>query len=1186
MKVQGSPTSGEDTSRSQGEDELARVLEAYIAELEAGRAVDTRRLMAEHPAIADRLRVCLGSLRLVERAADAVAIPRGAPDHAGPERRLGDYRILREVGRGGMGVVYEAEQISLRRRVALKVLPFAAAIDPRQLQRFQLEAQAAATLHHPHIVPVYGVGCERGVHYYAMQFVDGRTLADVIRELRSQDGLEPLDPGGLETAACASDPALLAPREPAGAGLVPRAAADELGSRMAQGDVSPAESRAVGSPRPSTGSSVRSRDYLRTVARLGVQAAEALEHAHRQGLVHRDVKPSNLLVDTRGDLWITDFGLARCQVDHGLTMTGDMLGTLRYMSPEQALAKRVGVDHRSDIYSLGVTLYEMLTLRPAVEGRDRAEILRRLAENEARPVRRLNPAVPYDLETVVAKSMDKDAAARYATAGEMAEDLGRYLAHQPVRARRPSLADRAVKCARRNKAAMAAVVTLLLAAAVGLGVVAAWRDAVLRRHNGALRASLEAVERKEWINRRYLYGSQVRLAQQELAAGQVEFAQEALERLRPGSGDDDPRGFEWYYLRRLAHRDVSLLFGHEAPVYTVAVAPDGRTLVSGDGNRVLIFWDLVGWRELARTPVQAGSVYCLAFSPDGRAVASASVGRAHEVKVWDPITGREAARITGLSKSSCGLAFSHDGRTLAVDETCSAGRVSFWSVSARPARATSLPPPVPCSYFAVSPDHRLVATSGRAGRVTLRDLSTGRANQTLSERFATIHAVAFTPDGRSVLVIDESRVSLFDVATGAEAGRITATGTGLPSLTLGVEPSLGLPLQNGETFWLTGGRADLRPIFLEAAGGAVRRFRFSPDGGTLAATDPHQHAVLWETSSGKKLAAYPLRQGPAHALSFTPRGESLIMGSEDARVRVWHIEARPEPSDRLSGHDAEVWALAYTPDGRTLATAADDHTIKLWDPRDGAERATLRGHGSLVTSLAVSPDGRTLASGGFDKTVRLWDLPSGRPRAVLRGHTDRVRGVAFSPDGRLLASAASDFTIRLWDTADGRGRGTLLGHTDGLHALAFDPRGRHLVSAGNDATLRVWDLVDGRGPLTVSCPKSNTALAFSSDGSLLASGDDGGNMIVWDTDTWTRRTAIQGSDAPIWGVGFSADGRTLAAACGDARVRLWDPVTGQLTLVLEGHARRVNTVAFSPDGATLASASHDGVVRLWHAEQP
>jgi tetratricopeptide (TPR) repeat protein/tRNA A-37 threonylcarbamoyl transferase component Bud32 len=321
-----------------------------------------------------------------------------------------------------MGVVYEAEQISLGRRVAVKVLPFAAALDARHLQRFQNEAHAAAHLHHQHIVPVYGVGCERGVHYYAMQYVDGRTLAELIAELRGE--------GSAAEAA-------------------------------------PQATTKVAQP---TGRSTADPARFRTAATLGVQAAEALEHAHQLGVVHRDIKPGNLLVDRLGNLWITDFGLAQVRSDTRLTMTGDLVGTLRYMSPEQALGKRVPLDHRTDIYSLGATLYELLTREPAFDGQDREQLLAQIALEEPRRMRQIDRQIPAELETIVGKAMAKSPEDRYATAQELADDLRRFLEDRPIRARRPTLRQRARKWMHRHPGIVTTAVTALAVAVVILAV--------------------------------------------------------------------------------------------------------------------------------------------------------------------------------------------------------------------------------------------------------------------------------------------------------------------------------------------------------------------------------------------------------------------------------------------------------------------------------------------------------------------------------------------------------------------------------------------------------------------------------------------------------------------------------------------------------------------------------------------
>ena len=471
-------------------------LETYLEAFRAGRPCPRDEFLARHPEIADALLECLSGLEFVQTA--AVQLDRSDSDRPGlrpdpvpPSAQLGDYRILREIGRGGMGVVYEAEQVSLGRRVALKVLPFAAAIDPKQRQRFQIEAQAAAQLHHSHIVPIFGVGCDQGIHYYAMQFVEGRSLSAIVRELRTCDGKSRNDvaDGSLdslnETHEATPTPGRLDREQPG-------SSAANHSSRTDWRHDTNSASVLAGNATPDAGSSSRSptavgpvhqdRAFCRCVARLGADAADALDHAHGLGIIHRDIKPANLLIDRNGAVWITDFGLARFHNDLSLTGTGDVVGTLRYMSPEQALARRGVVDQRTDVYALGVTLYELLTLRPAFDGQDHQELLRQIAIDEPVSPRRLNPTVPRDLETIVLKAMAKDVSCRYGTSQEMAGDLRRFLDDQPIVARRPGLLECGWRWARRHgkqlaSAAAIVVISLLITTSVSWRFYASSREA-------------------------------------------------------------------------------------------------------------------------------------------------------------------------------------------------------------------------------------------------------------------------------------------------------------------------------------------------------------------------------------------------------------------------------------------------------------------------------------------------------------------------------------------------------------------------------------------------------------------------------------------------------------------------------------------------------------------------------------
>ena len=423
--------------------ELARIAEDFLEQLDRGAGPDIEDYVQRYPHVAEALRQVLPVLKAVGGTGDFWYGDDEPAGSLGPENRtLGDFRIVREIGRGGMGVVYEAQELSLGRRVALKLLPFAAVLEPHQLKRFKMEAQIAACLHHTNIVPVFSVGCERGIHYYAMQYIEGHSLASIMQELRPHADVESTrgdtqcSPLKAELGKCARS--LLA------------------------------------------GGSTQSLEYIRSVTRFGVQAAEALQHAHEMGVVHRDIKPSNLLLDIHGHLWITDFGLAQYRTNAGtaLTMPGDVLGTVRYMSPEQAAGNTSGIDHRTDIYALGATLFELLGLEPAFRERERHKLLRSIEIDEPCSLHSLNSAVPTDLETIVLKAMAKEPGSRYTSSQALADDLRRFLEHRTITARRPTLSERLGKWSRRHRSLVnAAVVVLLLSvAALCLGTMLIWQE--------------------------------------------------------------------------------------------------------------------------------------------------------------------------------------------------------------------------------------------------------------------------------------------------------------------------------------------------------------------------------------------------------------------------------------------------------------------------------------------------------------------------------------------------------------------------------------------------------------------------------------------------------------------------------------------------------------------------------------
>jgi eukaryotic-like serine/threonine-protein kinase len=449
-------TQAKSESSSLEEECVLKLCRDYLRLLESGEVPNKDEVVRRHPEFRDQLVECFEGIDLAfalqrnsrRRESDTREV--GEPVATEP---LGDFRIVRQIGRGGMGIVYEAVQLSLSRSVALKVLPFASALDERHRKRFLLEAQSAAQLHHPNIVPVYAVGCERGTHYYAMQLVDGQPISAALFD------------------------------------QYPAHAAKRGSDRLASTNSMRQELTAQGSiSLAATSSRQQSRDRHRAIASLIADAADALEYAHSCGIVHRDIKPGNLLLDVSGKIWITDFGLAQIASSEQMTQSGDLLGTLRYMSPEQASGHRGIIDHRSDVYSLGATCYEMLTREPVCGGFDRQDILHQILSEDPTPLRKRDRSIPEELEIITLKALRQLPVDRYESAAAFADDLRRFLNESPILARPPTLVDKTRKWMRRHPSTVLSLLFALLASVVSLAIVTAsvshqksLTDAALRR---------------------------------------------------------------------------------------------------------------------------------------------------------------------------------------------------------------------------------------------------------------------------------------------------------------------------------------------------------------------------------------------------------------------------------------------------------------------------------------------------------------------------------------------------------------------------------------------------------------------------------------------------------------------------------------------------------------------------------
>jgi WD40 repeat protein/serine/threonine protein kinase len=1131
-----------------------RVLESYLASLERGVPARPEELFAQHPDLAEPLREYLASLEFLHRAAANLRsnepVSKASPGLEGPELgQLGDFRLLREIGRGGMGVVYEAEQISLSRRVALKVLPFAAALDSKQLQRFKNEAQAAAHLHHTNIVPVFGVGCERGVHYYAMQFIEGLTLAAVITELRQEDQ----ESKHLDVVGTLAD----------------RVAANET---RPSGLLSPIH--------------YHQSTFFRTAANLGLQAAEALEHAHELGVVHRDIKPANLLVDEPGNLWITDFGLAHCQSQAGLTLSGDLVGTLRYMSPEQALGKRGLVDHRADIYSLGVTLYELVTLEPAFGGSDREELLRQIAFDEPPPPRQRNKAIPRELETIVLKAIEKSPEARYATAQELADDLRRFLEHKPIQARRPTMLQRAAKWCRRNPRLAGALTAV--AVSLVMGTVVAWLLALwaLAERDRADDKAAEAQKEAERA-RRQAYTANIRLLQQAWDSHNLVQFQSLLD----DTAEFLERGFEWYYWQRLSRVEHLTLVGHSSAVAVVAFAPDGHRVVTGGKDGMARMWDADDGRELLWFSGHRSDITAVAFAPNGQWIVTGSMDRT--ARVWDAASGRELRILEGQNSGAVrAVAVTPDGKRIVTG--CEDG-------TARVLDATSgrellvLKGQMALPGFGASIVGLMSSPELQLPLVAASSLYCGRTGHT-----APIWSVAVTADGRRLLTgsVDQT-VRVWDAASGRQL---------LPPLPQEAEVTFVAMSPDGQRLVTGSGIYGVVKIWDAATSRVLAQIGATTTISSVTTSPDGKHVVtgyayaagqgkVWDLATGRELLTLQERRlSRLTCLAVTPDGRRVATGCSDGATRIWDLVGGRGTRTLLTGHN-DVYSLAVTPDGKRIITGSRDGTARVWDAVSGGELLKVRGGeplkieaaGHWLSCVAITPDGQRMVTGNEDGTAKIWDAVTGQELNRLIGHApaSRVCSIAVTPDGQQIVTGGFDYTARVWDASSGRQILPPLVHPARVHSVSVSADGQQLVTGGQDHVVRLWDLATGRELLSRRGQNGEiTCVTFTPDGERFVTGGLNGTATIWQTATGNALFLLKGHTGPVDSVAVTPNGERIVTGGSDGTVRLWDAVSGREVLVLKGHTGGVGRVAVSLDGRRIITGSGDGTVKIWEAATP
>jgi eukaryotic-like serine/threonine-protein kinase len=970
---------------------------------------------------------------------------------------------------------------------------------------------------------------------------------------------------------------------------------------------------------------------------LFIPVCQAIQHAHQKGIIHRDIKPTNVLValyDDRPVPKVIDFGVAKAtgqQLTDASLMTGfgGIVGTPEYMSPEQAQLNQLDIDTRSDVYALGVLLYELLTGTTPIDRKRLGqgalfEVLRIIREEEPpRPSARLStsdalasiaatrktePArltklMRGELDWIVMKCLEKDRSRRYETANGLAHDIERYLQDEVVEAQPPTAGYRLRKFVRKHRrpvlaAAVVGMVLLLGIMGTTWGYYRAERNAGLERlakeeanrqriasdeaQQEALHAERKALDAKTEADRQRAeadkqrddarvtaYASGMQLAQRAWEENNVVRARELLEEVPKEAAGRKLRGFEWRYLSRLCHSEALTLNGHTATVMSVAFSPDGQRVASGSFDGTARIWDSATGKELLT--LDAGQVQSLAFSPDGQRLAT---GSGTGIRIWDSRTGKQL--ISPEEGAVTSVAFSPDGQRLASGiDTATVGMVKIWD-SATGKELLGFDASAPVSSVAFSPDGRRLASGSLDKTVKVWDSSTGKELFSLKGHAGQVSSVAFSPDGQR-LASAGGDAMIWDTASGKRL--LDLQHGGFESVTFSSDGTRLATGGNDKTVKIWDSATGKELFDLKGHGHNVMSVAFSPDGQRLASGSGDNTVKIWDSATSNQLFSLKGPTGeftyPATSVAFSPDSQRLSSETAHGTVRILDSATGKElfSLKREAGRVKGV----LSPDGQRVASWSHDGVVKIWDSATGKELLSLKGLDAGVTSMAFSPDCRLLASGSEDATVKIRDSATGKELFSLKGHAGPVMSAAFSPDGRRLASGDRE-TVKLWDSATGKELFSLKSHVDREVSVAFSPDGGRLASGRRDKTVQIWDTASGTKLLEVQ-HGALTCVTFSPDGKRLASFSvDDRNVKIWEIATGNELLALKGHASGVQSVAFSPDGQRLASsAMFEDTVKIWDTETGKELFSFEGHA----PIAFSPDGQRLASGGTDGSIHLW-----
>jgi eukaryotic-like serine/threonine-protein kinase len=1040
----------------------------------------------------------------------------------GPGSKIGHYELLKQIGEGGMGLVYLAQQKQpVKRQVALKIIK--PGMDSKEvIARFDAERQALALLEHPNIAHVFDAGTtEAGRPYFIMEYVRGMSITRYCddRKLSIEQRLQ-----------------------------------------------------------------------------LFKQVCEGLHYAHQKGIIHRDIKPSNILVSVHGDRAvpkIIDFGIAKAAAralteKTVFTLQGQLLGTPEYMSPEQVDFATQDIDTRSDIYSLGVLLYELLTGVLPFDGKTFhglgfAEIQRTIREQEpatpstrfsnlgkeaqAIATHRQTQVVPLarclhrELEWIPMKAMRKDRVRRYRSASEFADDIQNYLNGSPLIAGPETAMYKARKFVRRHAgsvatASLVAVVIILgLISSILLGCRAEQareKEATLRvqvekalvRAENAEKAEREQRQLAEQMvedYRRLFYANSVQLAASEYREGTVKRAREILDNC-----PNDLRAWEWHYLDHISDESIMTLHANAGPVHSIDLSSNGEKLVAGNKDGTLTIWNLKDGADVVTLKGHERRVYSVAFGPnDGQIVSGDIDGK---IKIWDTRQETEIATLHGLTSTVMTVSFSPNGERIlsrSADDT-----IRLWDADSH-TEILSIPferTGMSLVGVAYSPDgNHFSYCDGPSIRIcNSKDGLQERSIPTTSP----IEGLSYSTDGERIVSWGE-KIKIWDAVTGSEILAFTC---------------------------------DHR--------GRLRFAAFNPNGTQIVTCGGDSVIKVWDALTGSELMALRGHKGTATNAIYHPDGQRILSCGGDGEVKIWSTVIRPG-NMKLRGHEGPVWAIAFSPDGRHLATGSRK-TLKLWDVETCTETMTMEGLLQAVNCVTFSPDGRQVVSGNSSGIIKVWDTANGRRLRTYCAHEDSVGSVVFSPDGRHIVSSggATDPTVKVWDSETGELTATCQGHTGHIDSLSVSSDGKRIFSAGccdpegdTDGTIRVWDVTTGNELLSFSHGSGVPSMAISPDSSLCASGGSDNRIKIWNTNDGTLATTLKGHDAEVYSLAFGPDGMRILSGSRDETFRLWDVKKGVQVWSMPVRGSWIRSAVFSPDGKTIAVDDGNSIA-LYESAKP